>query len=569
MRRKILILLTVITVILAGYAAHLFSIHHGKSSENAVDAEGYIVDEETKDRKRPISQEYSEIINMSKWRYNETDGVYYQLGILYVRRPADEKYERLALFVPAAFMNCRANGPETYSCEPNPAEYISGFNFNTAPMVVSVESPEYGANPALTEYKDFSSYTKEGLIYVHIGFRGSEHGAPVGLVDLKAAIRYLRHNQQQIPANTDYIYAFGTGRGGGIAALLGTTADSALFRPYFKDIGALEYGNDRILGVMVWSPITNLDAADEAYEWNMGSVRSELSENQQKLSQKMAQEYVRYVNSAGFRDGNGAPLILQYSDRGIYQEGSYYHYVKGVIEDSLNEFLQTSKYPLQIDEEQVPLHLKDYSGFFIDKEKYLHRLNERLSWIKYDAESDSYRVRSVEDFVRLLKPATEPIGAFDAIARTNPENILFGNGKGQGYHFDKYMVKILKDNALAKDYADDLKRQDGLGYSVQDRLNMYSPLYFLMPSFEGYRTSKVAPFWRIRSGISQTETALTTEINLALALMNYPGVKRVDFKAVWGKGHGVAEEGNTDGQTAFIRWVKKTMEERGDFNIKN
>ncbi len=55
-----------------------------------------------------------------------------------------------------------------------------------------------------------------------------------------------------------------------------------------------------------------------------------------------------------------------------------------------------------------------------------------------------------------------------------------------------------------------------------------------------YKTSNVAKFWRIRSGITQGDTALNTEVNLALALENY-GVSDVDFATVWGQGHTEAE----------------------------
>lgn len=42
---------------------------------------------------------------------------------------------------------------------------------------------------------------------------------------------------------------------------------------------------------------------------------------------------------------------------------------------------------------------------------------------------------------------------------------------------------------------------------------------------------KSRPFWRIRTGINQGDTALNTEVNLALALENYG--TDVDFETVW------------------------------------
>lgn len=85
---------------------------------------------------------------------------------------------------------------------------------------------------------------------------------------------------------------------------------------------------------------------------------------------------------------------------------------------------------------------------------------------------------------------------------------------------------------------------------------MYTPLYYLMESRKGFRKSNVAKYWRIRSGINQSTTSLTTEVNLALALKKYDGVKNVDFETVWDQGHTEAErKGN--GMQNFIKWVKK------------
>ena len=87
---------------------------------------------------------------------------------------------------------------------------------------------------------------------------------------------------------------------------------------------------------------------------------------------------------------------------------------------------------------------------------------------------------------------------------------------------------------------------------------MYTPLYYLLKSEEGYGTSTVAKYWRIRTGINQSDTALTTEVNLALALENYNGVKDVDFETVWGQGHTEAER-TGDSTSNFIAWVNACM----------
>ncbi len=97
-----------------------------------------------------------------------------------------------------------------------------------------------------------------------------------------------------------------------------------------------------------------------------------------------------------------------------------------------------------------------------------------------------------------------------------------------------------------------MARVDAPGTSVTDRVNMYTPLFYLSEYYDGYHTSNVASYWRIRSGINQSGTALSTEVNLALALENY-GVD-ADFETVWGQAHVEAERVG-DSTENFIAWV--------------
>ena len=60
-------------------------------------------------------------------------------------------------------------------------------------------------------------------------------------------------------------------------------------------------------------------------------------------------------------------------------------------------------------------------------------------------------------------------------------------------------------------------------------------------NYAGYRTSDIAKNWRVRTGINQGDTALCTEINLMLGLMNYGEDISVDFEIVWAQGHVDAE----------------------------
>lgn len=534
-------------------------------------------------------QEFDEFINMSKWEYNEEDHVYYQIGITYCRYPADETYEKLAVFVPEKYMDCKRNIEMKYTCQQNPKNFAGIFNAKYAPMIINIDSLGYKAVPALTEYTSAKAYTDEGIIYVHAGFRGREHGAPLGVTDLKAAIRYLKRNQGNIPGNTDRIFVTGLGDGGGMAVILGASGDSAIYRPYLQEIGAIQGRvDDSVFGVGVWCPITNLDTANEAYEWNFGQTRANMTDEQKKLSDAMAKSYAQYINRAGFMNGRNGALTLQQGDDGVYQSGTYYDYVQRVIETSFSKFFKITRFPYvthayeekemyqqlsgkkMSGEDLAPaddemrtgaISLFEPEGSYLTNDRYLTALNSPTPWATYDANIKSIEITNVKDFMIRMKPATKAIGAFDSLHRVQSENLLFGTGDGQGVHFDQYTAKIMEKTEYSNEFKNDLKKQDKLGRTVSQRMDMYNPLYFLMPSYAGFRTSKVAPYWRIRSGINQGDAPLTTEINLFLALNNYPNIRDIDFETIWGVKH-VDAEWKGSGQENAIKWIIEIMRPR-------
>ncbi|MBQ9346794.1 MAG: tannase [Oscillibacter sp.] len=576
-------------------------------------------------------------VDPAAWQYNAEDDVYYQIGIPYCETPADESYENLAVFVPGAYLAGTDNGDGTFTCTPNPDGNIFGYTADTAPIVMPINTPGYSAMAPLTEYTSLTEFMENGLVYVHAGCRGRDAGAPAGVTDLKAAIRYLRYADADMPGSTDRIFVFGMSGGGAQSALVGATGDSELYAPYLTAIGAVQGVSDAVLGSMDWCPITNLDHADEAYEWMMGVTRSGLSEEEQAVSNALAAAYPLYINAAGFTAPDGTALTLEESESGIWQAGSYYEYLKGVIEESLNNFLTDTEFPYDassssggmggfggpgggmggpgggrsdgggfggpnggpetentdagnrleivdaaetVDAENAVENgeageaafedLDDItrnetssgvtiSGTYETAQDYIDAVNANGDWVTYDAETNTATITSVRDFVLAFKSASKNLGAFDQFDAGQGENTLFGYGDGNGAHFDAVLVGILEDagSDYAAEYAADLAKTDAQGYSVEQRLNMYTPLYYLLASEAGYRTSTVADFWRIRTGIAQSDTSLTTELNLALALEQY-GVKEVDFATVWGQQHVKAERtGSSD--TNFIEWVHECL----------
>lgn len=544
-------------------------------------------------------------ISMDSWLYNSDDDVYYQTGLSYATTPADADYETLGIYVPGAYFDAKENGDGTYSCTLNKNASVAGYDITTAPYVLLVETPGYSACQPPTGYvSSVKSFTDAGFIYIYPGCRGRDHGAPSGVTDLKAAIRYVRYNKALLPGDTERLFSFGMSGGGAQSALLGSTGDATEYAPYLAAIGAVEGVSDAVMGSMCWCPITNLDYADEAYEWNMGMTRTGLDEETQELSNRLAESYAEYINSLGLTAEDGTLLTLLPTSDGIYQGGTYYEYVKVAIENSLNNFLSDTSFPYSASTEggmtggrgtpgtrptgdfpkgeNFPGGTKpdeaDYTerdniqrtastssglsltGTYQTAQDYVDALNANGKWVTYDENTNTVTISSIGDFAKALKNASKSVGAFDDLNATQGENSLFGYGSGA--HFDSTMAAILTemDSPYAVAYNADIKKTDSLGISVQDRINMYTPLFYLNSTYAGYKTATVASFWRIRSGISQGDTALCTELNLALALKNY-GITDVDFETVWGQQH-VEAERTGDSTENFIAWVNECLSKK-------
>ena len=490
--------------------------------------------------------------DMTKWEYNADDDVYFQLGISYCETPANEMFEKLAVFVPAAYMDAKDNGDGTFTCQQNESAQINGYTAAKAPIVMPVDTPGYASAPALTAYEEFwgdvTDYTSQGFVFVYAGCRGIAEGAPAGVTDLKAAIRYLRYCDDVLAGDAESIFVSGMSGGGAQAAVLGASGDSELYAPYLKAIGAVEGVSDAVAGSMDWCPITDLDTANAEYEWMLGCARTELSDADKTLSDGLAAAFAAYVNQAGFTDENGKALTLSESSDGVFQAGSYYDYVKRVIEQSLNNYLSDTDFSST-----------DNRSVFHSAQDYIDDLNADGAWITYDKGSNTAVIKSVADFVKHCKKASNLFPAFD---QPQSQNTLFGIGDGKGAHFDKIFGDVLakQNSEYASAYAADFKKTDTAGKTVEQRVNMYSPLYYLMQTREGFGTSAVAKFWRIRTGIEQTNTSVTTEINLALALESCKDVKSVDFETVWAQGHEPAERnGEMNATPNFIEWVNACM----------
>lgn len=535
--------------------------------------------------------QYSLAFDNAAWQYDEINDIYWQVGVVYVANPASLDYETLGIYVPGAYLEASANGDGTYTASVKPDAQVGQFTAATAPYVLPVNTPGYNASQAPTWLADgIANYTQAGMIYLQPGIRGRDNttdsqgqevvgGAPWGVTDLKAAIRYVRYNKDVLPGDTDKIVSFGHSGGGAQSAILGASGDSTLYNPYLEALGAAmkdKEGNpisDAPYGTMTWSPITSLDYADAAYEWNLGQFADSNTRAEgtftQALSQDLAKEYANYINQLGLKH-EGQALTLTESSEGIYTQGSYATYLEGVVNQSLDNFLADTSFPYTSDGAGPGGTTESVT--YETAQAFIDSLNAETQWVTYDAAANRAKISSLADFAKYVKTASKSVPAFDALDRSLAENAVFGVADANELHFDQLVARLLKNNQAkyesltdwnsqyVTDFESDLAKTDSLGKTIAERQDLYNPMFYLTSAYSGYQTSKPAPHWRIRSGLSQGDTALTVETNLALALENQANgaVKSVDFATVWGQGNTTAER-TGHASANFIQWVQEIV----------
>ena len=153
--------------------------------------------------------------------------------------------------------------------------------------------------------------------------------APAAIVDLKAAVRYLKYNDKYMPGNAEKIISNGTSAGGAMSVLLGATSDQKDYLSYLKKLGAAPT-SDKIFAVLAYCPITDLDHADMAYEWQFNQIHNykkidismlnykvqrketagTLTTAQIQTSNELSQLFPQYINHLNLKNRQGQSLTL-------------------------------------------------------------------------------------------------------------------------------------------------------------------------------------------------------------------------------------------------------------------
>lgn len=494
------------------------------------------------------------------WKLSSDGTYWYVTDLCYVSSPADAAYQTMSIFVPSEYIKHGLSRKIVFT-----RKSVNGYTEKTAPILFNSVSSGYsenkaGALPDLTAIKD-------GFVYVSVGHRGKGSTAvgtdgktyydgksPWGLVDLKAAVRYLRLNDISLPGSADRIVTT-DGGGDAMSALLATSANEPIFDKYLKEAGAAMSVGDNVFASNLSSPAINLSNADAAYEWLLGTAPlpddSDLTAFQTKLSTYLSGKFTAYLTDLG------------------YTEEDFRETLKKQIEESVNSYFKDiSNGAAEISWTQEASFanaknptLKEIADNFISGYYSINgSIGENLSsWLKWDETTNAAVITSLstyEDFCGRAKTVT----AFDELDGKAEGNQVFGARDEDCRHYSNVVLSVLADNfsALEKLWTD--KDTANTGYATFSALyaaykadvsnddidkngnniiDLYNPMLFIDGN-TNYLNGDTAKYVRIRMGTTDTDTALPLVTLLGLSLEK-AGVS-VDKGYFWGDGHSLTQQ---------------------------
>lgn len=387
-------------------------------------------------------------------------------NIVYVANPADTNYEVMNIYIPAAYFEGKSlNGYTAANAPIFFPNQIGGYMPGKPATTNSMGNEDEGGNTV-------KQALLHGYVVASAGARGRtlpNGKSPAALVDLKAAVRYLKFNDKAMPGDANKIISNGTSAGGAMSALLGATGNNDDYTQYLQSIDPAD-GTDDIFAVSAYCPITNLDNADMAYEWqfyglktaNWGSVKP-LTQSQLAISKDLKKEFPAYINSLKLKDDKGKPLTLNAAG-----DGSFKEWVKQYLIASANTDIS--------------------KGNNLSAHTWLTFTNGKvtgLDWGQY--------MRYIE---RMKMPP-----AFDALDLSTPESQEFGTATIDKQHFTPYGTE---HSTVA-------------GATIADKsmVKMLNPMYYI-----GLAGTNTAKYWRIRHGSKDRDGSLAVPVILATLLQN-------------------------------------------------
>jgi hypothetical protein len=326
---------------------------------------------------------------------------------------------------------------------------------------------------------------------------------PAAITDLKAVIRYLRHNDALIPGSVERIITGGTSAGGALSALLGATGNNPLYDPYLKELGAADERDD-IFAAVCFCPITDQEHASMAYEWLYGVTNNKartLTPEQAATSEELNVLYPAYVDKLGLKKPDGTSL----------NSSNYKDFIKSLLIQSAQrarsagaDIPDTTGVKVSVDLHGSPADV--IQGIDLD------------TYLNYIAALETLK----------LPPAFDWPGG----------NKMYGDEFGKPRHVTEYSLRRATGDPNAK-----------VDPEITARVYLMNPMNFI-----GDGKSTTTRNWYIRHGAIDRDTAFQVPINLYLKLLN--NGHDVDFALAWNRPH----RGDYDLDTLFS-WIKRITEE--------
>ena len=416
--------------------------------------------------------------------------------IPYVSNPIDIDQQYINIYIPEEYFN---NGT------------VNGYNTQTAPIFmpnnVGGYMPSQPMVPKVENNKPNSALyaLSRGYVVASPATRGRTNKAsdgnfigkaPAVIVDLQAATAYLHANDATMPGNAKRIITNGTSAGGAVSLLQGATGNTSDYQPYLQALGAATASTD-VYASSAYAPITNLDAADMAYEWsyngitsfnkvtmgqgelpqaNVGGAPAPMQRSVQRVnltnddvaySDLLKSHFPDYVNNLQLRDRTG--VILKLDKKG---NGTFKQYVKSFIIDAANKAKSNGA------------DLSRYSFLLLDKNTGLVK---DIDWDAYNSFTSRSKVP----------------GAFDSRANDSGENSLFGTSTSDTNHFT--ITAALHDTTPNNDvYVENAKI-----------VTMMNPMNYL-----GSPSATNAKYYRIRYGTADSNTSVAIPLIVGTRAQN-------------------------------------------------
>ena len=390
--------------------------------------------------------------------------------IPYVANPIDIDQQYMNIYVPEEYFN---NGT------------VNGYNTQTAPIfmpnAVGGYMPSQAMTPKVENGKPNSVVyaLSRGYVVASPATRGRTNKAsdgnfigkaPAVIVDLQAATAYLHANDSTMPGNANRIITNGTSAGGAVSLLQGAAGNSSDFQPYLQALGAATAATN-VYAVSAYAPITNLDAADMAYEWSYNGITSSnkvsMSHDDVAYSNLLNEHFPEYVNNLQLHDSVGRVLKLDKNGNGTFK-----NYVKEFIIAAANK--------------------AQAKGTDLSKHTYLVR----------DNKTGTIKDINWEAYNRFVSRSKAP-GAFDSRSNDSGENNLFGTSTTDNNHFT--ITAALHDTTSNPEaYVQNAKV-----------VTMMNPMNYL-----GSPAATNAQFYRIRYGTADSNTSVAIPLIVGTRAQN-------------------------------------------------